>query len=199
MQLLGDAIQGIGWAFLPFTLLPLLVLIWRGSHGFATTLSDLIDGMNRAIGEAVKWLLPILVLSVVFTVFALSIFGWASTKFDESAKYFHATALMLGMGAALLANEHVRVDVLYTRMSTSTKSLVDFCGFYMLLLPLMLAILWQSQSATAFSWAIFEGSPDADGIRGEFLLKTLIPLFAVLMITQGTAIATRAALTLKGK
>jgi TRAP-type mannitol/chloroaromatic compound transport system permease small subunit len=135
----------------------------------------------------------------VFTVFALSIFGWASTKMDESAKYLHATAIMLGASATLLANEHVRVDVLYARMNPTTRSVVDFCGFYLLLLPLMLAILWESLSTVGFSWAIFEGSPDADGLRGEFLLKTLIPVFALLMIAQGTAIATRAALSLRGK
>jgi len=195
--LLGEALQGIGWAFLPFVLLPFIALTLPRSHGFALAVASLIDDISRWIGETVKWFLPALVLSVVFTVFALSIFGWASTKLDESAKYLHAFALMLGASSALLADEHVRVDVLYSRMDEPTKRLVDFAGFYVLLLPLMLTILWESQSATAFSWAIFEGSPDADGLRGEYLLKTLIPAFAVLMIAQGLAIATRAAVVMR--
>jgi len=193
----GEALRGIGWAFLPLTLLPVFCLLFPRLQAFALTFCDLIDDLNRWIGEMVKWLLPILVLSVVFTVFALSIFGWASTKMDESAKYLHAAVIMLGASTTLLANEHVRVDVLYARMRPTTKSVVDFCGFYLLLLPLMLAILWESLSTVGFSWRIFEGSPDADGLRGEFLLKTLIPVFAVLMIAQGTAIATRAALVLR--
>ena len=194
---LGNMLQAIGYAFLPLLLLPFALLLTRRLDPFATTLCDLVDAFNSSLGRAVMWLLPLLVLSVVFTVFALSIFGWASTKMDESAKYLHATAIMLGAASALLANEHVRVDVLYLKLPARAKALVDFAGFYILLAPLMLAILWESQSATAFSWAILEGSPDADGLRGEFLLKTLIPVFAITMIAQGLSIAARAAKTIR--
>ena len=197
MDMIANALHGIGWAFLPLTLLPVIALATSKSHGFARSACDLVEAFNRALGSGVRWLYPALVISVVFTVFALSIFGWASTKLDESAKYLHATALMLGAGATLLADEHVRVDVFYAGMRPTTQRLVDFCGFYGLLLPLMLAILWQSQGFTRFAWQIFEGSPDADGLPGQFLLKTLIPAFAVIMIAQGTAIATRAAMALR--
>lgn len=199
MGLWGDIIQAVGWAFLPLVALPVMLLVTRRLDSLAVAVADIVDALNHGIGSAVKWLMPALVLSVVFTVFALSIFGWASPKLDESAVYLHATALMLGMGAALLADEHVRVDLLYSRFNHRAKGLAEFAGFYVLLLPLMLAILWESQSATAFSWRILEGSPDADGIRGQFLLKTLIPVFAVLMIAQGIALACRAALKLRNQ
>ena len=197
MNTLGNAVQGMGWAALPFLLLPMLALLAPRTHGFALAVASVLDDASRGIGEVVKWTLPVLVLSVVFTVFMLSIFGWASIKMDESAVYLHAFALMLGASAALLADEHVRVDVLYARMSAQTQALVDFAGFYALLTPLMLVVVWESQSATAFSWAILEGSPDADGIRGRFLIKTLIPAFAVMMLAQGMAIAVRAAVAMR--
>ena len=197
MHALGNAVQSIGWAALPCLLLPVLALLMPLSHGFALAVASLIDDVSRGVGEVVKWAMPVLVLSVVFTVFMLSIFGWASTKMDESAVYLHAFALMLGASAALLADEHVRVDVLYARLAERTKALVNFAGFYALLVPLMLAVVWESQSATAFSWAILEGSPDADGLRGRFLLKTLIPAFAVMMLAQGMAIAVRAAVAMR--
>ena len=103
---------------------------------------------------------------------------------------------MLGAAATLLAGQHVRVDILHSRMTPQNRAMVDFIGFYIFLLPLCLVILWNSQSFTTFSWMIFEGSAEADGVRGEFLLKTLIPLFSVLMIAQGLAIAIRAAMML---
>ena len=106
---------------------------------------------------------------------------------------------MLGAGATLLAGQHVRVDVFHTNMVPQSRALVDFIGFYAFLLPVCLIILFNSQSFVSFSWRIFEGSAEADGIRGEFLLKTLIPIFAVTMIAQGLAIALRAAMHLKGQ
>ena len=190
--------QAVGWLLFPALMLPVLVLVTDRTHALATTVADTLDPINRAIGEAAKWLLPVLVLSVVWTVFALSIFGMASTKLDESAIYLHATVLMLGSAAALLADAHVRVDIFHSGLGPDARARVEICGFYLLLAPLMLIILWMSQSQVAFSWAVLEGSADADGIRGQFLLKTLIPAFALLMLAQGLAIATRAALRLAG-
>ena len=196
-NLLANVLQAIGYAFLPALLLPFLALLTPRIHPFTRTLCDLINTFSHAIGSLVRWLYPLLVLSVVWTVFALSIFGIASTKLDESAIYLHAFTLMLGAAATLLADEHVRVDILYGRLSPEGQSLTDFCAFYLLLAPLMLHILWTAQAPTRFAWAVLEGSADADGIRGQFLLKTLIPAFAVLMLAQGVSLASRAAMRLR--
>lgn len=201
-DIVGAALTGIGWAALPLTLLPVIYLFVPRHKTFKSICNgfiEIIDGFNYYVGEIVKWALPILVLSVAFSVFALSIFGYSSTKLSESAEYLHATVIMLGAAATLLAGQHVRVDVFHANMSPTSKAFVDFCGYYVLLLPVGLILLWGSQSFVAFSWQIFEGSPESDGIRGEFLLKTLIPIFAIMMIAQGLSIALRAAMCMRGE
>ena len=47
-------------------------------------------------------------------------------------------------------------------------------------------------SAVERSWAILERSRETSGLPLVFLLKTLIPLFAVLLALQGIAQAARA-------
>lgn len=198
---LAAALTAIGWAFLPALLLPAILIFYNKNNtlnNISQAITALIDEFSYRIGEAVKWLLPLLVLSIAFTVFALSIFGQSWTKLFESAEYLHASVIMLGAAATLLAGKHVRVDVFHSNMSPKSRALVDFIGFYALLLPVCLIILWNSQSTIYSSWRILEGSAEADGIRGEFLLKTLIPIFAILMILQGLAIALRAAMRLSG-
>ena len=198
---LAAALTAIGWAFLPIVLLPAILLFYNKNNALnniSQAIIALIDAFSYRIGEAVKWFLPLLVLSIAFTVFALSIFGQSWTKLFESAEYLHASVIMLGAAATLLAGKHVRVDVFHTNMSPKSRALVDFIGFYALLLPVCLIILWNSQSTIYSSWRILEGSAEADGIRGEFLLKTLIPIFAVMMIMQGLSISLRAAMRLTG-
>lgn len=192
-------IQYIGWAFFPILLLPIILALFPKSK----TLKDIcdaiirtVDGLNFLLGEVAKWALPLLVLTVAFSVFALSIFGLSWTKLFESAEYLHATAILLGAGATLLAGQHVRVDIFHSQMSPSSRAMVDLIGFYLLLAPVCLIILWNSQSFTTFAWMIFEGSAESDGIRGEFLLKTLIPAFSILMLLQGLSIALRSILLL---
>lgn len=198
----GYVFQVIGYAFSPLLLLPLLYIFLPKVKLF-TEISDAlirtIDSLSYLMGELTKWLLPILVLTIAFSVFTLSIFGQSWTKLSESAEYFHAAIIMLGAAATLLAGQHVRVDVFHTHMNPKARAFVDFVGFYALLLPVCLIILWKSQSFVSFAWRIFEGSAEADGIRGEFLLKTLVPIFALMMIMQGLAIALRAAMCFKAQ
>lgn len=200
-EIIGAALRAIGWVFLPVLILPVLYLLSpRGIiQALSTGLIRTIDSMVFALGEIVKWSLPLLVMSVAASVFALSIFGSASVKWLESAGYFQAVIILLGAAATLLAGQHVRVDVFHERMGERARARVDLAGFYILLLPVCLLILWNSQTFVGFAWRTFEGSSEADGIRGVFLLKTLIPVFAVTLITQGYAIALRAAMALNGE
>ena len=202
IETLGTAFQAIGWVFLPILLLSLIYLFLPNINilqSISKAIIRTIDSLSYTLGEVTKWCLPVLVLVVAFTVFALSIFGQSWTKLFESAEYLHATVIMLGAAATLMTGQHVRVDIFHSRMGAKARALVDFIGFYALLLPVCLIILWNSQSFVSFSWRILEASSEADGIRGEFLLKTLIPVFAITMILQGLAIALRAAMCLNGQ
>lgn len=198
--MLGGIIQAIGWAFVPFLALPVLYLLFpKRLYAMVCPLIRTIDAGIFLIGEFAKWMLPMLVISVAASVFALSVFGTATVKWLESAFYFQAIIILLGAAATLLAGQHVRVDIFFSKMGTKARARVDFISFYLLLLPVCLLILWNSQSFVAFAWQTFEGSTEADGIRGVYLLKTLIPVFAVTMIIQGFAIALRAAMALNNE
>jgi len=199
-DIIGGAIKGVGyfaliWLSLPAFLLffPNQTTLYRISHHTIT----IIDRVNYSLGEVVKWALPLLVLSVTVSVFALSLFGLSWTKLSESAQYFHVIALMLGASLTLLMNEHVRVDIFQSRLKRSHKALVDFIGFYIGIIPVCLLLIWSSTRFVYFSWLIFEGSAEADGIKGVFILKTLIPVFAVLILAQGLSIALRAVMVMR--
>ena len=56
----------------------------------------------------------------------------------------------------------------------------------------MIVLIWLSVPYAARSWSILERSQEASGLPLVFLLKTLIPLFALLMALQGIAQAIRA-------
>ena len=200
--MVGGILQAIGWAFLPLLAWPIIHLLFGSNRfikGVSEALISLIDSLTFWLGEGAKWLLPLLVISVAASVFALSIFGVTTTKWLESAKYFQAMIIMLGAAATLLAGQHVRVDIFFSRMSETGKARVDLIGFYLLLAPVCILLIWNAQSFVSFAWAIREGSGEADGIRGVYILKTLIPIFAITMLAQGLAIATRAAMALSGQ
>ena len=123
------------------------------------------------------------------------VFGLGSIWLTESIIYGHGTLFMLAAAWTLHAGGHVRVDVFYADASPRTKALVDLCGALLLLLPFMLVLAWFAMPYVARSWAILERSRETSGTAAVFLLKTLIPLFALLMALQGVSQAIRAART----
>ncbi len=198
---MGDALHAIGWAFLPLLALPVVHLI-RPMTRLTVWLAAFVRAVDTAthtLGEIVKWALPLLVISVAASVFALSIFGTMTVKWLESAYYFQAVIILLGAAATLLAGQHVRVDVFHAGFGPKGRARVDLAGFYLLLMPVCLLIVWNSQTFVGFSWQTLEGSAEGNGIRGVFLLKTLIPVFAITLTAQGLAIAVRAAFVLTGQ
>ncbi|HEY6858876.1 MAG TPA: TRAP transporter small permease subunit [Pseudolabrys sp.] len=161
-----------------------------------TVLADRIDRLNVAIGRTVAWLVLAVVLLQFALVVARYLFGIGSIWLTETVIYAHATLFMLAAAWTLHAGGHVRVDVFYADASARTKARVNLIGGLLLLLPFMLVLLWLSVPYAARSWVILEHSQEASGLPLVFVLKTLIPLFALLMALQGIAQAIRAAAAL---
>ena len=156
-------------------------------------LADRIDRLNTAIGRAAAWLVVAIVLGQFALVVARDVFHYGSMPLSEAVIYAHAAVFMLAAAWTLRAGGHVRADIFYADASPRTKALVDVFGALLLLLPFMLVVLLFSWPYAARSWAILERSQDVGGLPLVFVLKTLIPLFAVLLALQGIAQAIRAA------
>jgi TRAP-type mannitol/chloroaromatic compound transport system permease small subunit len=161
-----------------------------------TTFADRIDRLNAAIGRSAAWLAIAVVLLQFALVVARYLFGLGSVWLSEIVIYAHATLLMLAAAWTLRAGGHVRVDIFYADASARAKALVDLIGALLLLLPFMLVLLCLSVPYATRSWAILEHSQETSGLPIVFLLKTLIPLFAILMALQGIAQAIHAATAL---
>jgi TRAP-type mannitol/chloroaromatic compound transport system permease small subunit len=135
-------------------------------------------------GRTVSWLSLFLVL-VTFTIVVLRyIFDSGSIALQEITSYLHATIFLVGMAYTLQQDAHVRVDVFYSRCSTRTKAWINLSGALFLLLPFMLFVSWISWLYIADSWSVLEGSREAGGLPGVFLLKSLILVMTFLLSLQ---------------
>ena len=159
-------------------------------------IADCIDRIIAVIGRIAAWGVLVVVL-VEFAVVLLRYgFGIGSIWLQETVVYAHAALFMLAAAWTLAAGGHVRVDIFYARTSARHKAWVDLLGTAFFLLPFMAALLFLSVPYVARSWAILERSRETSGLPLVFVLKTLIPGFAALMLLQGASLAIRAGLTL---
>ena len=159
-------------------------------------IADFIDSLTTAIGRAVAWLALAIVLVQFGLVVARYVFGLGSIWLTESVTYGSAMMFMLAAAWTLRADGHVRVDVFYAHAQQRAQAIVDLAGALLLLLPFAFVLIYLSVPYAARSWAIMEHSHETSGLPLVYVLKTVIPLFAVLMALQGIAQAIRAAAVL---
>lgn len=158
-----------------------------------------LDRASERLGTGLSWLILAMMLIQFLIVVLRYAFSINSIPMQESVMYLHATVFLLAAGYTLKHDGHVRVDIFYRAMTPKHKALVDLAGTLFLLLPVMGFVVLASLGYVGTSWAILEGSPDPGGIPGVFLLKTLIPLFAGLMILQALVEAVKNVYVLTGR
>ncbi len=155
-----------------------------------------IDSFARLTGRIVAWLTLLMMLLTCLIVILRYGFSVGYIAMQESISYLHAVVFLLGAAFTLERDGHVRVDIFYRNYTERQKAWVNGIGSLVFLLPICGFVLFSSWDYTVNAWRIAEGSPNADGIPAVFLLKTLIPLFAVLLALQGVAEVLRSLLTL---
>ena len=151
-----------------------------------------IDAIIEISGRTVAWLsLGMVVITCTVVVLRYG-FDTGAIALQESVAYMHALVFMIGLSYALKHDRHVRVDLLFSRLSERNRQRINLIGHLGLLLPICLVITMESFDYVMRSWAISEGSPEAGGIPGVYLLKTLIPLSALLLSMQAVSEVLRA-------
>jgi TRAP-type mannitol/chloroaromatic compound transport system permease small subunit len=161
-----------------------------------TRLIGLLEWINRTVGLTVRWLALVMVLIQFVVVLLRYVFGVSDIALNESVLYLHATLFMLGAGYTLMVDEHVRVDIFYARASEKNRARIDLWGHLLFLMPAMGMLLYWSWPTVRNAWAIREGAISVGGIPASFLLKTLLPLFCILLLLQSVACVLRALITL---
>ena len=151
-------------------------------------LSRGIDGFSQRLGRATSWLALAMVLMGAFN--ALARYGsrftgvsLSSNAFIEAQWYMFSALFLLAAGYTLQRNEHVRVDVLYGRVSPKTQAWINLVGTILFLIPFCILMILVCTPAVISSWSIWEQSPDPGGLP-RYPIKTLVPLAFVLLILQ---------------
>lgn len=160
-------------------------------------LADWLDRINAVIGKGAAWLLLPLVLVMLVIVILRYFFGTGWVALQEVVTYLHATGFMLALAWTLQDDQHVRVDIFYRDLTPRRKSLVNLFGTLFFLFPVSLLLLVNGIDYATKSWSVLEGSREAGGLPFLFLLKSVLPLAAALLLLQGVVIVLRSVLTLR--
>ena len=142
-----------------------------------------VDAFQDRLGRAVSWLMLVMVLVVFFDVILRYVFRTSTVWLQELEWHLFGVVYMLGAGYTMLWDEHVRVDIFYSRWPPRRKALADLLLYLLFFYPSAIMIVWTTIPFVRASAAVLEGSPDPGGIPLRFILKSVIIVgFSIMMI-----------------
>lgn len=148
-------------------------------------LCRILDRVTLALCAAAGWTMVTMVLVNVVLRYG---FGVGSIKLQDLASYGFAVFLILSLPLALSRGAHVRVEMLSENLGPGYLRRADMVAWVLVMVPLFGLIVWAGWKDLMFSWRIGEGSVTPGGLGQLYLVKTALPVAAVLMILQGLAV-----------
>lgn len=150
-----------------------------------------VDSLTERVGRAVSWLILAMVLIGAYNAVARYLgrglgVNLSSNAYLEAQWYLFSLVFLLAAAYTFKHDGHVRVDVLYGRLSKRGKIWIDLVGTVVFLLPFSLFTLWVSWPTVRNSWRVLEGSPDPGGLP-RYPIKSVILLAFALLALQGFA------------
>ncbi|HSH43916.1 MAG TPA: TRAP transporter small permease subunit [Arenicellales bacterium] len=151
---------------------------------------DTLDRMTAWFTAFACMALALLVLVIVVLRYC---FGTGFIELEDAARYTFAVVVIFSLPVCLRRHGHVRVEVLSERLSPDYRRTVDAVALVLFLIPVFGLVIVAGWSELAYSWSIREASVETGGLPGLFIVKTALPLGALLMILQGAAAVLEAA------
>ena len=149
-------------------------------------LARAIDALNERVGRLTMWLVLVTTLISAANALVRYGFGESSNAWLEIQWYLFGALFLLASGYTLKHNGHVRIDLIYGRLSPHGRAWVDLLGGVFFLLPFCGLIIWYAWPMFTLAWVSHEMSPDAGGLL-RWPVKLLIPVGFSLLALQGVA------------
>jgi len=149
-------------------------------------LSRGIDALNEKLGWIADWLVLLSCAISAANAFSRYAFSISSNAWLEIQWYMFGALVLLGASYTLKRNEHVRVDIVYSNISTRKQIWVDIIGGFLFLLPATIILAYLSWPVFYNSWLIDEVSTNAGGLV-RWPIKIFLPIGFALLSLQGVS------------
>ncbi|MBV1694143.1 MAG: TRAP transporter small permease subunit [Hyphomicrobiales bacterium] len=146
-------------------------------------LSRAIDAMNTRIGRIVAWAIFLAVVISTANAIVRKVLSTSSNAWLEMQWILFGAVFLICASWTLVANEHIRIDVVSSLLSKRTRNVIDVIGHAFFLMPITLVMMY-------YSWPFFwrsmlqnEQSTNAGGLP-VYPPKLLVPLGFTLLFIQ---------------
>ena len=146
----------------------------------------IVDKINELAGRIGSFLFLPLIFAITFEIVMRYVFNSPTIWVHETSEYLLVVMAMLGGGYTFLHKGHVSVDIIYARLSTRGKAILDLIITAPFMLILYYVLVWKG---AAFAWQAI-GYMEKSGTFWNppiYVIKSFLPIGGFLLMIQGLA------------
>ena len=147
-------------------------------------LSRGIDAFTRWTGKRLAWLILVAVIVSAVNAIVRKAFDMSSNSWLELQWVLFSIVFLLCSPWTLLANEHIRIDIVNNQLPKRVRDIIDVIGHAFFLLPLTVVMIVTGGPFFMRSYAVNEQSSNAGGLP-QWPAKSLIIIGFAFLFVQG--------------
>ncbi|WP_119270788.1 TRAP transporter small permease subunit [Taklimakanibacter deserti] len=160
-------------------------------------LSRWIDAVTAFIGRHIIWLILAAILVSAINAVIRKAFDISSNAWLELQWYLFGCVFMVAAAYTLQRNEHIRIDIVSSRLSQNWRNWIDIFGHVLMLLPFAALMTYES---VPFVWSALR-SGEMSGSAGGLIIwpaRAFILVGFFLLFIQGISELTKRIAVMKG-
>ncbi|MFC1929779.1 TRAP transporter small permease subunit [Chloroflexota bacterium] len=148
-----------------------------------------IDTISDKTGKFFSHFFLLMIVSLIFEIVARYVFNRPTFWAHETSLFIFGTIGIMGGAYALRHGAHVKVDVIYGRMSPRLQATFDTVTATLFFIFIGI-LVWRGTGMAVQSWLTLEHTPSVWG-PPLYPLRTFVPIGAFFLLLQGLAKFTR--------
>ena len=149
-------------------------------------LTRAIDAMNTWLGRRLAWLILAAVIVSAGNATIRKVFDTSSNSWLELQWVLFSVVFLLCSPWTLLANEHIRIDIVNQLLPKMLRNWIDTIGHAVFLLPWCVIMITTGIPFFLRSYEINEQSGNAGGLP-QWPSKALVMMGFILLLVQGVS------------
>lgn len=149
-------------------------------------LSRAIDAVNFRLGKWLAWLVVAAVIVSAANATVRKVFDTSSNAWLELQWYLFSIVFLMCASWTLLANEHIRIDIVNSLFPKRVRDWIDVFGHFFFLLPFTLVMIVTGWPFFRASFRVNEVSTNAGGLL-VWPIKLLVPVAFTFLFFQGVS------------
>lgn len=159
----------------------------QAQSSYRIPIVEVLNSIVRLVAGTTAWFNVALIAVILLQVVMRYGFNHGMVPLEELMWHLYAIAFMFGMAYSITNDSHIRVDIVHMNLPRKAQHILEILGILILLFPFLWVLFDHSLSWAWEAFRVNESSANPTGLPYRWIIKSVVPLTAVLMFMAALA------------